>query len=198
MAPIQALHSAWIYFFYSLFYFPFSFNLASGIPKFMEMNKKVPVGKIDFMRRAIQLSEEKMMENSGGPFGAVIVKDNKIIAEGYNQVISINDPTAHAEIVAIRKACEYLNTFQLSEAEIFCSCEPCPMCFAAIHWARIKKVYYSNTRKDAQKIGFDDNTIYEELTKNNNQRKIPSIQFLSMEGKTAFKTWEEKIDKTPY
>ena len=162
------------------------------------MNKKVPVDKIDFMRRAIQLSEEKMMENSGGPFGAVIVKDNKIIAEGYNQVISINDPTAHAEIVAIRKACEYLNTFQLSESVIFCSCEPCPMCFAAIHWARIKKVYYSNTRKDAQKIGFDDNTIYEELTNKNNQRKIPSIQFLSMEGKTAFKTWEEKIDKTPY
>ena len=150
------------------------------------------------MRRAVQLSEEKMHENSGGPFGAVIVKNGKIIAEGFNQVTSLKDPTAHAEIVALRRACQNLNTFHLTGAEIYCSCEPCPMCLAAIYWARLDRVYYANTREDAQQIGFDDNAIYEELTKNKNQRRIPTIQILSAEGKAAFRAWEEKVDKTLY
>ncbi len=152
----------------------------------------------EFLRRAIQLSEEKMMENSGGPFGAVIVKNNKIIAEGFNKVTSFNDPTAHAEIVAIRNACKTLGNFHLQGAEIYCNCEPCPMCLAAIYWARIEKIYYANTREDAREIGFDDKSFYEELTKNSNQRKIPAVQILAEEGKAAFKAWAAKADKTLY
>ncbi|MCH8012208.1 MAG: nucleoside deaminase [Candidatus Marinimicrobia bacterium] len=156
------------------------------------MNKK------DFMRGAIQLSKEKMLENNGGPFGAVIVKDGRIIAEGYNQVTSRNDPTAHAEIVAIRKACDELNTFHLTGSEIYCSCEPCLMCLSAIYWARIEKIYYANSREDARLIGFDDDLIYEELSRERQYRKIPAVQLLPEEGKEAFKAWEEKVDKTLY
>ena len=152
----------------------------------------------EFLRRAIQLSEEKMMENHGGPFGAVIVKDNRIIAEGYNQVTSNNDPTAHAEIVAIRTACEALNDFHLEGAKIYCSCEPCPMCLSAIYWARIEKIYYANTCKDAKEAGFDDENFYTELTKNGVQRKIPAIQLLANEGKAALMEWVKKEDKIPY
>ena len=162
------------------------------------MSDKLSVNKKNFMKRAIQLSEENMHENSGGPFGTVIVKDRKIISEGFNQVTSLNDPTAHAEIVAIRIACQNLNVFHLTGAEIYCSCEPCPMCLAAIYWVQLDRIYYANTREDAQQIGFDDNTIYEELTKNKNQRRIPTIQILSKEGKQAFHTWEKKVDKIPY
>ncbi len=152
----------------------------------------------EFMREAIRLSFENVKNGNGGPFGAVIVMNGKIIAEGYNQVTSQNDPTAHAEIVAIRRACDTLDTFHLTGAEIYCSCEPCPMCLAAIHWARIEKIYYANTQEDARHIGFDDHAIYEELTKNSRERKIPAAQILPKEGKAAFRTWEEKVDKTPY
>lgn len=152
----------------------------------------------EFMREAIRLSLENVKNGNGGPFGAVIVMNGKIIAEGYNQVTSQNDPTAHAEIVAIRRACDTLDTFHLTGAEIYCSCEPCPMCLAAIHWARIEKIYYANTHEDARRIGFDDYAIYEELTKNSRERKIPIAQILTKEGKAAFRAWEEKVDKTPY
>ena len=152
----------------------------------------------EFMREAIRLSFENVKNGNGGPFGAVIVMNGKIIAEGNNQVTSQNDPTAHAEIVAIRRACDTLDTFHLTGAEIYCSCEPCPMCLAAIHWARIEKIYYANTQEDARHIGFDDHAIYEELTKNSRERKIPTAQILPKEGKAAFQTWEEKVDKTPY
>ncbi|MDP6684608.1 MAG: nucleoside deaminase [Candidatus Marinimicrobia bacterium] len=162
------------------------------------MSERLSIGKKSFMRKAIHLSEEKMHEKNGGPFGAVIVKDGQVIAEGFNQVTSMNDPTAHAEIVAIRKACQNLNVFHLIGAEIYCSCEPCPMCLAAIYWAQIEKIYYSNTREDAQRIGFDDNSIYEELTKDISKRRIPIIQILPKEGKTAFQAWVDKIDKIHY
>ena len=152
----------------------------------------------EFMREAIRLSFENVKNGNGGPFGAVIVMNGKIIAKGYNQVTSQNDPTAHAEIVAIRRACDTLDTFHLTGAEIYCSCEPCPMCLAAIHWARIEKIYYANTQEDARHIGFDDHAIYEELTKNSRERKIPIAQILTKEGKAAFQAWEEKVDKTPY
>ena len=152
----------------------------------------------EFMREAIRLSLENVKNGNGGPFGAMIVMNGKIIAEGYNQVTSQNDPTAHAEIVAIRRACDTLDTFHLTGAEIYCSCEPCPMCLAAIHWARIEKIYYANTQEDARHIGFDDYAIYEELTKNSRERKIPISQILPKEGKAAFRAWEEKVDKTPY
>ena len=125
-----------------------------------------------FMRRAIELAEEGMDSNSGGPFGAVIVKDNKIIAEGFNSVTSLKDPTAHAEIMAIRKACQKLNSFQLEDCTIYTSCEPCPMCLGAIYWARPKMVYYGCDRKDASEIGFDDQFIYDELTKETEGRNI--------------------------
>lgn len=150
------------------------------------------------MRRAIRLSEETLLDNSGGPFGAVIVKDGQIISEGSNQVTSQNDPTAHAEIIAIRSACDAIGNFHLTDTEIYCSCEPCPMCLAAIYWARIEKIYYANTREDARRIGFDDNSIYEELINNIEHRKIPAEQLLAEEGKAAFQSWVEKVDKTPY
>src|SRR5882724_10201313 len=116
--------------------------------------------KKDFMREDIRLSFETMRSNTGGPFGAVIVKDGKIIARGYNKVVSTNDPTAHAEVVAIREACKFLKSFQLDGCEIYTSCEPCPMCMSAIYWARPDKVYYANSKSDAAKIGFDDDFIY--------------------------------------
>ena len=154
--------------------------------------------KKKFMRRAIQLSKEKMLANKGGPFGAVIVQNGKIISEGFNQVTSLNDPTAHAEIIAIRNACRKLNSYHLIGTEIYCSCEPCPMCLSTIYWAHIEKVYYANSSKDAQQIGFDDKHIFNELTKDKSQREIPIIQILPKEGKAAFNAWIEKPDKTLY
>ncbi len=115
-----------------------------------------------------------------------------------NQVILLNDPTAHAEIIAIRNACESLGSFHLTDTVIYCSCEPCPMCLAAIYWARIDRIFYANTCEDAQSIGFSDHAFYKELSKINEQRKIPSVQLLADEAKTAFKEWVEKDDKTPY
>lgn len=152
----------------------------------------------DFMKKAIDLSHEHMNAGHGGPFGAVIVKDGKIISEGWNQVLSSNDPTAHAEVQAIRKASQNLGCFDLSGAEIYTSCEPCPMCLAAIYWARLDKIYYANTRKDAANIDFDDDFIYQEVPKSIEQRKIPMTQISHDEALKVFKAWSEKSDRTLY
>ena len=149
------------------------------------------------MKRAIELSVESV-NNGGGPFGSVIVKDDKIIAEGSNKVTSNNDPTAHGEIVAIRAACKKLNNFSLNECELYSTCEPCPMCLSAIYWARIEKIYYANTREDARKIDFDDSLIYTELQKNIDKRKIPMIQIMRNEALKAFELWDKKKDKVKY
>jgi len=153
--------------------------------------------KNEFMKRAVELSVESV-NNGGGPFGSVIVKDNKIIAEGSNKVTSNNDPTAHGEIVAIREACKKLNNFSLNECELYSTCEPCPMCLSAIYWARISKIYYANTREDARKIDFDDSLIYTELQKNIYKRKIPMIQIMRNEALKAFELWDKKKDKVKY
>ena len=152
---------------------------------------------IDFMRRAIELSINSV-QIGGGPFGCVIVKNNNIIAEGSNEVTLSNDPTAHAEIVAIRKACKSVNSFNLEGSEMYTSCEPCPMCLSAIYWSHIDIIYYGNTRLDAAKIGFDDNFIYNELLKDLETRKIPMKQINRDEAKKAFLDWEQKIDKVEY
>lgn len=150
------------------------------------------------MRRAIELSHEKMKSGYGGPFGAVIIKDGKIISEGWNQVTSSNDPTAHAEVVAIRNACKTLNTFNLSGCMLITSCEPCPMCLAASYWSRVDKIYYANTRFDAADIGFDDSFFYDELAKESEHRQVPMITLLRDEGLIAFKAWTEKTDRIEY
>ena len=149
------------------------------------------------MVKAIELSI-KSVDSGTGPFGAVIVKDNKIISEGFNIVTSSNDPTSHAEIVAIRNACKNLNTFVLKGCDLYTTCEPCPMCLSAIYWARIDRVYYANTRKDAQKIDFSDSMIYEELNKNIKDRKIPMHQMMREEAIKAFELWDKKTDKVKY
>ena len=149
------------------------------------------------MQRAIELSIESV-NNGTGPFGAVITKDNKIISEGFNVVTSSNDPTSHAEIVAIRNACKSLNNFVLKDCDLYTTCEPCPMCLSAIYWARIDKVYYANTRKDAQKIDFSDSMIYEELNKSIKDRKIPMHQMMREEAIKVFELWDKKTDKVKY
>ena len=153
--------------------------------------------KNNFMLRAIELSINSV-NTAGGPFGCVIVKENKIIAEGSNKVTSSNDPTAHAEVVAIREACKKLNTFNLVGCDLYTSCEPCPMCLSAIYWARISKIYYANTRSDAQKIDFSDAMIYEELNKTIKDRKIPMHQMMRDEALKAFELWDKKEDKVKY
>ena len=150
-----------------------------------------------FMQRAIDLSIENV-KNGGGPFGAVIVKGGKIISEGTNRVTANNDPTAHAEIAAIRQAAQKLNTFNLSGCEIYTSCEPCPMCLSAIYWAHLDKIYYGNTKTDAKDIGFDDSFIYNELELNPSDRKITMEQLLPEEAKCAFEDWKNKEDKIIY
>lgn len=154
--------------------------------------------KEDFMREAIRLSLENMRSGKGGPFGAVIVKDGQIIARGFNQVTSSNDPTAHAEVVAIREACKVLGSFQLDGCEIYTSCEPCPMCLGAIYWARPEKMYYANTKVDAANIGFDDQFIYEEIELPLANRKLKCEHLLNDEALVAFKEWAEKQDKIEY
>jgi tRNA(Arg) A34 adenosine deaminase TadA len=151
-----------------------------------------------FMKRAIELSKINMETNAGGPFGAVIVKDGKIIGEGWNQVTSTNDPTAHAEVQAIRNACKNLNTFDLHGSEVYTSCEPCPMCLSAIYWARCTKIYYGNTKKDAASIKFDDDFIYQEIAKPYPQRSIPLVPLMRDEAFKIFQIWEQKVDKIPY
>ena len=153
--------------------------------------------KNEFMKRAIELSFESV-NNGGGPFGCVIVKDEKIVAEGSNKVTSSKDPTAHGEIVAIREACKKINNFSLKGYELYSTCEPCPMCLSAIYWARIDKIYYANTRKDAQKIDFDDSLIYSEFQKNIDKRKIPMVQMMRNEALKAFELWDKKTDKVKY
>lgn len=150
------------------------------------------------MREAIRLSVEKMQAGYGGPFGAVVVRDGEIIARGYNNVTSSNDPTAHAEVDAIRKACQALGTYQLSDCELYTSCEPCPMCLGAIYWARPKKVYYGNSKTDAARIGFDDQFIYEELEKQLPERQIPMEQLLPEEAREGFDAWTAKQDRLNY
>ena len=149
------------------------------------------------MQRAIELSLESI-NSGGGPFGSVIVKDEKIISEGMNRVTVDNDPTSHGEIVAIRNACKKLNTFNLSDCSLYSSCEPCPMCMSAIYWSRIGNVYYANTRDDAKKINFDDSLIYSEISKKNEDKKIPIKQMLRDEALKAFELWDKKTDKIEY
>lgn len=150
------------------------------------------------MARAIALSREKMREGLGGPFGAVIVKDNAVIAEGFNLVTSSHDPTAHAEVVAIRNAAEKLQTHDLSGLEIYSSCEPCPMCLAAIYWARLDRLYFANNRADAAAIGFDDAVIYEQISLPLQARTLPCIHTPSPAASAIFQEWQDKPDKTPY
>ncbi|WP_428537757.1 nucleoside deaminase [Rhodopila sp.] len=156
------------------------------------------MAEADHMRRAIELSLEMMRTGRGGPFGAVVVKDDKIIAEGFNQVTFSNDPTAHAEVVAVRRACQALATFDLTGCEIYTSCEPCPMCLGAIYWARLARIYYANDRSDAAKIGFRDDFLYREIRLPLRQRSIPTARLLRAEGRAAFEEWDRKPDKIPY
>ena len=151
-----------------------------------------------FMERAIELSKMAVDSEMGGPFGCVIVKDGKIIAEGHNSVTGTNDPTAHAEMVAIRKACKALNTFQLDDCVIYTSCEPCPMCFGAIYWARPKKVFYACTKEDAAEIEFDDQFLYDELDKEMSDRLIEFVNIMRPEANSVFKEWAGKSDKVRY
>jgi tRNA(Arg) A34 adenosine deaminase TadA len=151
-----------------------------------------------FMRYAIELARRGVETNSGGPFGAVVVKDGEIIGEGWNCVTSENDPTAHAEIVAIRAACEKLGEFQLDGCVLYTSCEPCPMCMGAIYWARPEKVFFACTREDAAIIGFDDKFIYEELEKKFEDRELKTASLLRDEALAVFKIWEAKPDKIEY
>ena len=152
----------------------------------------------EFMQEAIRLSINNVEEGKGGPFGAVVVKDGKIIARGVNQVTTTNDPTAHAEVVAIRNACKALNKFQLDDCEIYTSCEPCPMCLGAIYWARPAKLFYANSKEDATAINFDDQFIYEEIAKPISERKLFTKQILREEALEAFKKWSESTIKREY
>lgn len=160
-------------------------------------NEKLMRDNEYFMRLAIEKSIESV-EHGGGPFGAVVVKDGEVVSVASNSVTIDNDPTAHAEVNAIRQACRKLGTFDLSGCEIYASCEPCPMCLASIYWARIDKLYYANTKSDADKIGFSDNFIYEEFAKPESERSIKVVSMLRDEALTAFKKWEAKTDKTEY
>jgi tRNA(Arg) A34 adenosine deaminase TadA len=153
---------------------------------------------LQFMKRAIELAQNGIDANSGGPFGCVVVKNGEIIGEGSNCVTSTNDPTAHAEVIAIRNACAKLGNFQLDECVIYTSCEPCPMCLGAIYWARPEKVFYACTREDAARIGFDDQFIYDELEKPFDERKIKLVNIFRDEADAVFEKWVRKIDKIEY
>jgi guanine deaminase len=150
------------------------------------------------MRRAIELSLDNVRSGRGGPFAAVVVRDDKIIGEGTNQVTSSNDPSAHAEMLAVRAACQKLRHFQLTGCEIYTTCEPCPMCMGLIYWARLDTVYYANTAQDAAAIGFDDARIYRELKLATAQRSVPMVQMMREAALAAFRAWQEKPDKVPY
>lgn len=151
-----------------------------------------------FLERAIELSKKGMLSGHGGPFGCVIVRGDKIVGEGSNMVTSSNDPTAHAEVVAIRKACEKLGTYQLTDCEIYTSCEPCPMCLGAIYWARPKRVVYANTREEAAAIEFDDEFIYGEINAKIGERKIPFIHHPHVKAKEVFEDWKNWEGKIKY
>jgi len=154
--------------------------------------------RLAFMRRAIELSRLKMRAGEGGPFGAVVVHDGRIIGEGWNRVLATRDPTAHAEIVAVREACQRLGRFSLDGAEIYATAEPCPMCLGAILWARIKRLYYGNTRLDAAAIGFDDAAFYDEVARPPEQRTLPSQRLLADEARVVFAEWDAKPDRVRY
>jgi len=167
-------------------------------PGFFNFTPMETQGHEKFMRRAIELAGQNVKQNLGGPFGAVIVKDGEIIAESANQVLAQNDPTAHAEVSAIRLACKKLSTYDLQGSIIYTSCEPCPMCLGAIYWAHIDAIYYGNTKKDAANIGFDDQFIYEELYLPLHERSLHIAQLLPEEAIAAFKLWETSNSKTGY
>ena len=150
------------------------------------------------LARAVALSREHMQAGEGGPFGAVIVHDGQMVAEGWNQVTSTNDPTAHAEVVAIRRACRTLGTFSLQGATLYASCEPCPMCLASAYWARVARIVYANTREDAAAIGFDDALIYDEIPKPPARRLVPMIHVPTAAAKAVFAEWLNKADRIPY
>lgn len=151
-----------------------------------------------FMRKAVDLSIENVRSGRGGPFAALVVRDDRVIGEGTNLVTSTNDPTAHAEVVAIRRACASLGHFELSGCDIYATCEPCPMCLGAIYWARPARIYYGCTAQDAARSGFDDSFIYEELRLDPQGRRIPLLPLLRDEALAAFRAWDEKADKKPY
>jgi guanine deaminase len=151
-----------------------------------------------FMERAIALSLENVRAGSGGPFAALVVRDGSILATGTNQVTTLQDPTAHAEVVAIRAACQALRSFQLSDCELYTTCEPCPMCMGAIYWARFARIYYANTRDDAARIGFDDSFIYDQLQLPPGERKIPTVQLMREQALEAFREWESSPVKVKY
>jgi tRNA(Arg) A34 adenosine deaminase TadA len=150
------------------------------------------------MARAIQLSIENVRSQSGGPFGAVLVKDGVILAEGVNSVTAMNDPTAHAEVLAIRQACRMLARFELRDCELYTSCEPCPMCLGAIYWARLARVYFGNLAADAARVGFDDSSIYQEIALPFAERGVPMIQMMREDALAGFREWQNRSDKIPY
>jgi guanine deaminase len=152
----------------------------------------------DFMRRAIALALKNVRSGNGGPFGALVVKGEQVIAEGVNRVTRTNDPTAHAEIVAIREACRALNTFQLTGCALYCSCEPCPMCFGAIYWARLSHVFYASSAAAAAQAGFDDAFIYEQLKRPGPERQIPMTQILRDASSTIFAAWKQQAGRKEY
>jgi guanine deaminase len=151
-----------------------------------------------FMARAIELSVENVRSGRGGPFGAVIVKDGSIVAEGANQVTASNDPTAHAEVIAIREACRKLGIFELKDCELYTSCEPCPMCLGAIYWARLSRLYFASVAADASQAGFDDSFIYNEFARPYSERGIPMVQMMREEALAGFRAWQEQSNKTLY
>lgn len=154
--------------------------------------------RVGYMRRAIELSRVKMQAGQGGPFGAVVVKDGAVVGEGWNSVLATGDPTAHAEIVAIRDACARIGSFRLDGAEIYATSEPCPMCLGAILWARLSRLYYGNTRADAAVIGFDDAAFYDEIARPPDRRSLPCQRLLADEARAVFAEWDAKPDKVQY
>jgi guanine deaminase len=175
----------------------FSFLVAAAKFYLCVLKQNHSVMHDPFMRRAVELANDNI-DAGGGPFGAVIVKDGKIIAEASNRVTLLNDPTAHAEVMAIRKAGEQLENFDLSDCVIYASCEPCPMCLGAIYWARLSAVYFASDRQDAEESGFDDSLIYEELAKPVGERKLKMIRLDDPSAELVFRKWNEKTDKTRY
>lgn len=156
------------------------------------------VPDVKWMRQAARLAQRGVATNQGGPFGAVVVRDGAVVGRGFNRVIGTNDPTAHAEVVAIRQACRKLGTFSLAGCELYASCEPCPMCLAAIHWARLDRVWFACDRHDAARAGFDDARFYDELDKSPAERQLPVVQAFREAGLPAFQAWIAKSDRTPY
>lgn len=173
----------------------------SGRAAAVQANPALPNAGVqpqEFMQRAIDLSRDRMQSGYGGPFGAVVVRGGQIVGEGWNAVTSANDPTAHAEVMAIRNACRALGTYNLQGCEIFTSCEPCPMCLSAIYWARLDKIWFANTHEDAAKIDFDDSFIYEQIALAPESRAIPRERLMPEAAREVFAQWETKTDKTPY